>query len=140
MFEFAIDIERVFLYNINIKNLRSLHRVFGGVFIMYVNKKRLVIANPFRFTIFLTIVILMLTFIISNIIILNFAYGNNIDKVTHPERITVQPGDTLWSIVTEYYKGHSVDKRKIIYLIQEANDKTDATIRVGECLILPSFD
>lgn len=109
---------------------------------MYSSKKRLVIVSPFRFTMFLTVLMMTLVFIITNIITLNLAYGNDIDIdiQEHPNSLTVQHGDTLWSIASDNYKNSNKDIRQIIYLIQQANGKRNANLKVGEYLILPTLD
>jgi LysM repeat protein len=52
-----------------------------------------------------------------------------------PERhYRVQPGDTLWSIVSSTYAG---DPREGIYELQERNDLDGTTITPGQTLVLP---
>ncbi|WP_066496954.1 cell division suppressor protein YneA [Abyssisolibacter fermentans] len=103
---------------------------------MYVRKKRLIVANPVRFTIFLTIVFLLIIFTISNIIKSDSAYGKIEDNF---KTITVIKGETLWSIASKYYD-NDIDKRKIIYEIQKTNHKKTAAIQIGEELKLPPIE
>jgi LysM repeat protein len=51
-----------------------------------------------------------------------------------PERHTVQPGETLWSLASERYRG---DPRKGVWLLQERNGLTGTTIVPGQRLVLP---
>ena len=55
---------------------------------------------------------------------------------SHPTRqtVVVKPYDTLWSIAQASYAG---DTRDAVYRIQQANDLSGATLRVGETLVLP---
>lgn len=46
----------------------------------------------------------------------------------------VEPGDTLWGIAEAHYEG---DPRTAVYRLQEANALADATLVVGQELILP---
>jgi LysM repeat protein len=48
---------------------------------------------------------------------------------------TVRSGDTLWSIAAARYGG---DPRGAISSIRRENGLTDATLRVGQVLVLPS--
>jgi nucleoid-associated protein YgaU len=53
---------------------------------------------------------------------------------TKYETYTVRPGDTLWSISSEYTDG---DPRELIYEIEKLNDTT-ADIRPGQVLKIPA--
>jgi LysM repeat protein len=46
----------------------------------------------------------------------------------------VEPGDTLWGIAEATYDG---DPRQAVHRLQEANDLSDATLVVGQELVLP---
>jgi nucleoid-associated protein YgaU len=51
-----------------------------------------------------------------------------------PERYTVRPYDTLWSIATSHYAG---DPRDAIYRIDEKNHLHGSVIVPGQTLLLP---
>ena len=46
----------------------------------------------------------------------------------------VKPSDTLWSIASAHYAG---DPRAAVWKVERRNGLPDATIRVGEKLVLP---
>lgn len=60
------------------------------------------------------------------------AYGSKEEQV-----VVVQPGDTLWSIAAEYYKGENI--QEAIYHIKKANDLKSANLQIGTELRLPTF-
>ncbi|WDV47835.1 LysM peptidoglycan-binding domain-containing protein [Clostridiaceae bacterium M8S5] len=99
-------------------------------------RKRVVIARPIRFTLFLSVVILLLLFTLNNISRSNTAFGYSKTNNKEYTTIIVQAGDTLWSIATNHYDCN-MDKRRIIYEIQRANNKKTANLRIGEQLKLP---
>jgi LysM repeat protein len=51
-----------------------------------------------------------------------------------PQRYTVKPYDTLWSIATSHYGG---DPRDAIYRLQDRNGIVGTTLRPGQKLVLP---
>ena len=66
-------------------------------------------------------------------------------KATEPkaedwEYHTVQPGDTLWSIATEYNPDFNDDVRYITYEIKKVNGMTSSTVYVGEILLVPIME
>ena len=52
-----------------------------------------------------------------------------------PGHYRVKSGDTLWSIASTHYSGG--DTRDGVYKIRSANHLSDATITVGQRLVLP---
>jgi LysM repeat protein len=51
------------------------------------------------------------------------------------ERVyTVRPADTLWSIASAHYGG---DPRESVWKLERRNHLENATVRVGEKLVLP---
>lgn len=80
-----------------------------------------------------TVLILTMIYTISGICRANA--GTSPDPVYYTE-VTVCPGDTLWSIVEEHY-GNSVDKRKVVYDIQDMNGMKDSSLRAGQTIMLP---
>lgn len=67
-----------------------------------------------------------------NMFFSNEAYGSKEEQV-----VVVQPGDTLWSIVSEYYKGGNI--QEVIYLIKKTNHLQSSNLQVGTELRLPVF-
>jgi len=54
---------------------------------------------------------------------------------TTPKTVIVQPGDTLWRIVSREYPDK--DPREMIYLVQKANRLDSGYIYPGQVLALP---
>lgn len=52
-----------------------------------------------------------------------------------PGHYRVKSGDTLWSIASTQYSGG--DTREGVYKIRSANHLSDATITIGQRLVLP---
>jgi LysM repeat protein len=52
-----------------------------------------------------------------------------------PGHYRVKSGDTLWSIASTHYSGG--DTRDGVYKIRSANHLSDATITIGQRLVLP---
>ena len=51
--------------------------------------------------------------------------------------ITVEPGDTLWSIASEYGSNRN-DVRKLIYEISNLNELETSNIYIGQQLLIPA--
>jgi LysM repeat protein len=56
------------------------------------------------------------------------------DGAGRPERYTVKPYDTLWSIATSHYGG---DPRAAIYRLEERNGLAGTVVQPGQKLVLP---
>jgi nucleoid-associated protein YgaU len=54
------------------------------------------------------------------------------------QQYVVQQGDDLWTIASGHYDG-ATDLRKAVYVIQEANHLSDATLQPGQELRLPTL-
>lgn len=65
--------------------------------------------------------------------------AGNAEAEAPPVHHTVQSGETLWEITTEYYSP-SEDPRPRIEEIRAANDLTDFRIHPGQRLELPPSD
>lgn len=65
--------------------------------------------------------------------------ASNAGAEAPPVNHTVQPGETLWEITTEYYSP-SEDPRPRIEGIRTANGLTDFRIHPGQKLELPPSD
>ena len=51
----------------------------------------------------------------------------------------VKPGDTLWDIAGEY-AGNSIDRREVIYEMQQLNTRLTTQIRPGQELVVPVYE
>ena len=92
------------------------------------------IASKFRFTMFMAITVLIIA------MILGAVFGTSVDGASVNKAyyvITVQSGDTLWSIAEEY-NDSKTDIRKLIYEISDLNDLEDAHIYIGQQLLIPA--
>lgn len=78
----------------------------------------------------------LIIIIISSILIPVTGYkakGNNTVKYI---KVTVYPGDTLWSIASEHNESKS-DIRKVVHNIRTANKLDSAVIVPGQELVIP---
>lgn len=90
-------------------------------------KYRLVNRKRFYSIVFLALVVILLT---------GLAVGAAAGNARAENRmVTVMPGDTLWEIASE--NSTNMDIRKYIYEIKKMNGLEDATIYVGQELLLP---
>lgn len=91
-------------------------------------KKKYVLKNKKKFCSFIIVLSIMLT----TIFFATNAYGF---EGTSYETVTVQKGDTLWSIAGEYCK--KGDIRRFIYEIKKANNLSESNIYEGDDLKIP---
>ena len=94
-------------------------------------KKRYVLKNKRRFII---IVAVLVSIICSTLIIAT----TRTKGYSEPEhiKVVIEPGDTLWDIVCDYY-GNNVDIRRMIADIRNENEMTDSELHVGQVLLIP---
>ena len=77
-------------------------------------------------------ILIILSVLLSTILFATSAYGYEGQQY---ETITVQSGDTLWSIAEKYCR--SGDIRKYIYEIKKANHLSSSAIFAGDELLVP---
>ncbi|HJV46202.1 MAG TPA: LysM peptidoglycan-binding domain-containing protein [Bacillota bacterium] len=53
-------------------------------------------------------------------------------------QLTVQPGDSIWSIATRYNNNNHLSVRDMVDLIIEENHLTKTTLQIGQVLIIPT--
>lgn len=97
-------------------------------------KKRVVIVDRFRFTMFLTLV--------SLIFIILIGIGLNFGKVYSTTyngyyEVRVKKSDTLWKIASENNPNNE-DIRRVIYRIKQINNLDDCFIKEGDIVKIPS--
>lgn len=93
------------------------------------------VANKLRFTVFVVLMILILTTVI------NFALGlNTAVSLTVPEYmdIPVVSGDTLWTIA-ETYMPTDTDIRKSVYELCQINDISASELYAGMTIKVPIY-
>lgn len=98
-------------------------------------KKTYIIKNYFRFTVFLSILALILIVILSNILKMNVKASESI----HVKEVQIASGDTLWSIASKE-KLENEDIRNYILKIRKLNNLKDPNLKVGSIIKLPRLD
>lgn len=92
------------------------------------------VRSKFRFTVFITLLILLI------IMGLSYLTGNGIAKgATENSYYTVEvvAGDNLWSIASAH-ASEDQDIRSFVYAIAAANDITAGDLQPGQELIIPA--
>ncbi|MDD4781112.1 MAG: LysM peptidoglycan-binding domain-containing protein [Tissierellia bacterium] len=98
----------------------------------------MIILNKYRvtdirkFKRFMFILILLISLLSFSLISTFNAYSKDI---TQYDYISVQEGDTLWAIASEY--SNKDDIRKVIYIISKVNNISEATIYPGDIIKIP---
>ncbi len=122
---FSIDNEHSFCYIIE-KN-KCFER---GVDLM---TRRYKVANRFRFTVFVTIMIILIT------TVMNFALGlNTADSLTYVEYmdLEIMSGDTLWTIAETYMTDFD-DIRMAVHELCQINDISADQLYAGMTIQVP---
>lgn len=95
--------------------------------------RRYRVANRFRFTVFVTIMIILIT------TVMNFSLGfNTADSLTYTEYmdLEVKSGDTLWSIA-ETYMADSGDIRLAVHELCQINEIAADQLYAGMTIQIP---
>lgn len=79
--------------------------------------------------------ILRMLVVAGTVLVLWALFANDSGASGPAERYTVRPGDTLWSIAVEHFRG---DPREGVWKLEERNRLRSATIVPGQVLVLPS--
>ena len=98
--------------------------------------KKYYIESKLRFTIFILSMMLIIIMSISAMFHNVYADGKG-NVVNTYYAVTVESGDTLWSIALKYSDGKT-DIRKFIYEISNINGLESSDISVGQQLLIPA--
>lgn len=96
--------------------------------------KKYYIESKFRFTMFVTIMLLIIIMSISALFSRVYADGTG---RTAYYAVTVEAGDSLWTIAARCSDGNK-DIRKLIYDISKVNDLNGSEIYEGQKLLIPA--
>ena len=94
-------------------------------------KKTYRIKNKFRFTVFVSVMVLILSVLIGMIVPVK-AHAGNIRYI----EVKVCGGDTLWGLA-QLYGDPDKDVRENIYDICRINNVSAETLRVGDSILIP---
>lgn len=97
------------------------------------NRKHIRIKSRFRFTAFVTILIIMAVVGFNTIFGMNIVSGESEKEYT---TIEVIAGQTLWDIA-DTYMSDDMDKRQAVYELQKENDLDSAVIEPGQKIKVP---
>ena len=84
----------------------------------------------------------ILLFVVLLFVLFNFCNKSQSEEIQHYKTITVNSGDTLWSIAqyekneNAYYK--DLDIREIVYDIKEVNNLRSSNLSINQSLKIPT--
>lgn len=96
-------------------------------------KKQYIVKSKVRFTIFLTILLLIAAGTITTVFGLNDVNGSS---MTQYAQVKVSSGDTLWDIAAAYSDDND-DIRQFVYEISELNDISADQLRAEQTILVP---
>ena len=98
-------------------------------------KKKYRIRSRARFTLFMTVAILIIISITGTVI-----GANNAESLTKPvySEIVIQSGDTLWNLAKEFGPDGK-DIREVVYEICRINDISADSIYPGQTILIPVY-
>lgn len=100
---------------------------------MYIVKKRTVIKNRLRFTMF----IIAAAVVVNTAVFAFLLPGQTSADISHKtQSVYAVPGDTLWEIASKYTAEGS-DMRETIYKIKKLNNMVTADLIAGQEIIVP---
>ncbi len=94
-------------------------------------KKTYRIKNKFRFTVFVSVMVLIISVLLGMIVPVK-AHAGNIGYI----EVKVCGGDTLWDLASQYGDPNK-DVRENIYDICRINNVSAATLREGDSILIP---
>ena len=97
--------------------------------------KKYRVASKFRFTLFMTVLILCLVTVAGTLMGFNTASSSSRDLYNIVE---IEAGDTIWDIATEYGPTSS-DARRIVQDICDINEITADELVAGQKIVVPVY-
>lgn len=94
------------------------------------------ITDPVRFFLFVVISIMIIVFAGYSVIGASDAEASAIRTYA---QVTVQDGDSIWSIVEQYNPDSRIDIRDVVYEVYEINDIEDGCIMPGDVIFIPIY-
>ena len=91
------------------------------------------VVSKFRFTLFISIVTIIICMCLS---VINGSANVSGSSMTVYETVIVQPGDTLWDIAESYAKPNT-DIRSFVHEIEELNSINGGNIYAGQEINIP---
>lgn len=79
-----------------------------------------------------------ITIFVLILVLISIAITSQGSKTIEYRNITIEKGDTLWSIVTSY-QSNDIDPRKMINQIKRINGLKNAVLQPGQTIKIPSF-
>ena len=84
----------------------------------------------------LVVVMMLLGLTINGLMSQKASATDNISNERTFQNVTVQSGDTLWSLVAANYS-YQGDIRKAVYEVEQINNIDNAIIRPGQVILIP---
>lgn len=101
---------------------------------MYVGGRRFFIKSKFRFTIFLSLIFLIILILCHMIFYDNKVEGYENSRI---KIIVVSKGDTLWDIVKHHNPKEDFDIRELIFHVKKINNLNSSYVFPGQELLVP---
>ena len=96
------------------------------------NRYKVVDMNKFRRFMFISI--LLISMVLFTLLFTIKVYSKDIPQYNY---ITIEEGDTLWSIASNYTDNSNMEIRELIYLISNENSIYNASIYPGDVIKVP---
>ncbi|MGI6727787.1 MAG: cell division suppressor protein YneA [Anaerovoracaceae bacterium] len=93
------------------------------------------IKSHLRFSIFLSLMIILTVFLFSS-----FFNMNQVDSLSNQEytSVLIKNGDTLWGLA-KIYGPNNLDTREVIYTICDINNISPNEIQPGQSILIPKY-
>lgn len=92
------------------------------------------VVDIIKFKRFMFISILLISMVLFTLLFTIKVYSNDIP---HYNYITVEEGDTLWSIASNYIYNSNMEIRELVYVISNENSIYNASIYPGDVIKVP---